>query len=288
MKRYHLLVLALVSGLLLSAAWPVRGFTPLIFIAFVPLFFIQDELGKPQNKGKGGQFSCLDYSVSLFGIYSQLTGYGILRLLAEWLLLSSIVFLWQLFFWLYHFTKVHLYQNRKGSLIFLFYWLSFEFLHLNWDLNWPWLNLGNVFSPHHHWIQWYEFTGAAGGTIWVILMNILAYKTIQAVINFKQKKRVFSLNLLLFATLWMAPVLLGEHLYRNYEENGVQADIIVVQPNFDPYSEQYELPPASDIIDRNLQLAASAMAREADFIIGPPSRPFRRTFGCLTATKPTA
>lgn len=270
MKRYHLLLLALVSGLLLSAAWPVRGFTPLIFIAFVPLFFIQDELGKPQNKGKGGQVFML--GLFSFVIWNILTTYwiwnstpvgGMAAIVLNSIFMATV-------FWLYHFTKVHLYQNRKGSLIFLFYWLSFEFLHLNWDLNWPWLNLGNVFSPHHHWIQWYEFTGAAGGTIWVILMNVLAYKTIQATIHFKQKKRVFSLNLLLFATLWMAPVMFGEHLYRNYEENGVQADIIVVQPNFDPYSEQYELP-ASDIIDRNLQLAASAMAREADFIIGPES-----------------
>jgi apolipoprotein N-acyltransferase len=101
-------------------------------------------------------------------------------------------------------------------------------------------------------------------------MNILAYKAIKAAINFKQQKRVFSVNLLLLALLWTVPVLIGEHLYRNYEEKGVQADIIVVQPNFDPYSEQYELP-ASDIIDRNLQLAASAMAKEADFIIGPES-----------------
>ena len=270
MKRYQQIILAIVSGLLLSAAWPVRGFTPLIFIAFVPLFFIQDELGKLQNKGKGGQLFLL--SLLSFALWNTLTTYwiynstpvgGIAAIVLNSIFMATV-------FWLFHFTKVHLYQNQKGNLILLFYWLSFEFLHLNWDLNWPWLNLGNVFSPHHHWIQWYEFTGAAGGTIWVILMNILAYKTIKAALNFKQKRRTFSLNLVLLASLWLAPVLLGEQLYRNYEENGVQADIIVVQPNFNPFTEQYELP-ASDIIDRNLQLAAGAMAKEADFIIGPES-----------------
>ncbi|MDY0077960.1 MAG: apolipoprotein N-acyltransferase [Bacteroidales bacterium] len=270
MKRYHQLILAILSGLLLSAAWPVRGFTPLIFIAFVPLFFIQDELGKPQNKGKGGQLFLL--ALLSFGIWNILTTYwiwnstpvgGIAAIVLNSVFMATV-------FWLFHFTKVNMYQNQKGNLILLFYWLSFEFLHLNWDLNWPWLNLGNVFSPHHHWIQWYEYTGAAGGTIWVILMNILVYKTIKAALNFKQKSRVFSLNLVLLAALWVAPVMLGEQLYHNYEEIGAQADIIVVQPNFDPYSEQYELP-ASEIIDRNLQLAASAMAKEADFIIGPES-----------------
>ncbi|MBZ0242538.1 MAG: hypothetical protein K8F24_04925, partial [Bacteroidales bacterium] len=193
MKRYHQLILAILSGLLLSAAWPVRGFTPLIFIAFVPLFFIQDELGKPQNKGKGGRLFLM--ALLSFGIWNTLTTYwiwnstpvgGIAALVLNSIFMATV-------FWLFHFTKVNMYQNQKGNLILLFYWLSFEFLHLNWDLNWPWLNLGNVFSPHHHWIQWYEFTGAAGGTIWVILMNILAYKTIKAALNFKQKSRVFSL-----------------------------------------------------------------------------------------------
>jgi len=270
MKRYQQLILAITSGLLLSAAWPVRGFTALIFVAFVPLFFIQDKLGQAQNKGKGGQLFLLAFLS--FGIWNTLTTYwiwnstpvgGIAAILINSTLMATT-------FWLFHFTKVQLYQNQKGSLILIFYWLSFEFLHQNWDLNWPWLNLGDAFSPHHHWIQWYEFTGVPGGTIWIILMNILAYKAIKAAFDWKNKSRVFSLNLLLFVVLWMVPVILGERLYRNYEESGSKADIIVVQPNFDPYTEQYELP-ASTIIDRNLQLAASAMAKPADFIVGPES-----------------
>ena len=44
-------------------------------------------------------------------------------------------------------------------------WISFEYLHLNWDLSWPWLNLGNVFSAKVDWVQWYTFTGGTlGGT----------------------------------------------------------------------------------------------------------------------------
>jgi apolipoprotein N-acyltransferase len=41
MKNY---LLAILSGLLLSFAWPVDGFTYLIFFSFVPLFFIQKDL----------------------------------------------------------------------------------------------------------------------------------------------------------------------------------------------------------------------------------------------------
>ncbi|MBU2557118.1 MAG: apolipoprotein N-acyltransferase [Bacteroidetes bacterium] len=270
MKRYQQILLAVSSGLLLSAAWPVNGFTPLIFIAFVPLFFIQEDLGKAKNKGKGGLLFLLALlgfaiwnSLTTWWIWNSTPGGGIGAIVLNSIFMATT-------FWLFHFTKVQLYQNKKGNLILLFYWLSFEFLHMHWALNWPWLNLGNVFSPYHHWIQWYEFTGAPGGTVWVLLMNIIAFKVIRSVLDWKNSSRAFSFNLILLVILWMGPVIVGEQLYRNYEESGKQAEIIVVQPNFDPYTEQYELP-ASTIIDRNLELAASVMNKPVDFIICPES-----------------
>ena len=37
--------------------------------------------------------------------------------------------------------------GEKHALIsFPVLWLAFEYLHLNWDLTWSWLTLGNVFS----------------------------------------------------------------------------------------------------------------------------------------------
>lgn len=267
LQRYALAVL---SGLLLSAAWPVKGVTPLIFFAFVPLFFIQHDLGKPENKGKDGQLFLL--ALSSFFIWNSLTTWwiwnstaigGIAALVLNSIFMASV-------FWLFHFTKTQLYQNKKGLAILLFYWLSFEYLHMHWDLNWPWLHLGHVFSPMPHWIQWYEFTGVPGGTAWVLILNMLAFKSIQQALQWKTKARSFAVNFILLVIVWMAPVMFGEHLYRNYEENGHQAEIIVLQPNFDPYTEQYDLP-ASEIIDRNLQLASSLMNRPVDFILGPES-----------------
>ena len=38
MKRLYKTLLSILSGLLLSAAWPERGFPVLLFFAFVPLF----------------------------------------------------------------------------------------------------------------------------------------------------------------------------------------------------------------------------------------------------------
>lgn len=45
MKRLYKILLSILSGLLLSAAWPERGFPVLLFFAFVPLFVVEYERG---------------------------------------------------------------------------------------------------------------------------------------------------------------------------------------------------------------------------------------------------
>jgi apolipoprotein N-acyltransferase len=38
--------------------------------------------------------------------------------------------------------------NVLGIGIFVAIWMSFEKFHLEWELTWPWLNLGNSFSEY--------------------------------------------------------------------------------------------------------------------------------------------
>ena len=42
LKKYHLLLISLLGGLLLTLGWPVRGFPGLLFIGLVPFFYIED------------------------------------------------------------------------------------------------------------------------------------------------------------------------------------------------------------------------------------------------------
>ena len=69
--------------------------------------------------------------------------------------------------------------------------MVFEKIHLNWDFSWPWLNLGNVFSEFISWVQWYEFTGTFGGTLWVWLVNIAVFKAILQFNEFKDKAIIY-------------------------------------------------------------------------------------------------
>ena len=142
-------------------------------------------------------------------------------------------------FLLYHLVAKR--STQKLSLIFLVaIWLSFEKFHLWWDISWPWLNLGNVFSEKITWIQWYEYTGTFGGSLWVWLLNIIFY--IAAKDYLTDKNRALLAKRVGIAMLFFAiPVVISYYIYTNYNEKGLKtADVVVLQPNIDPYEEKYQ------------------------------------------------
>ena len=83
-------------------------------------------------------------------------------------------------FWAFHKTKKIM--PKLGFAAFVVYWITFENLHLHWEISWPWLTLGNAFSQFPSWVQWYEYTGAFGGTLWALLANVLIFKCL---LNFR-------------------------------------------------------------------------------------------------------
>lgn len=251
MKTITKVGLAVLSGLLIAAAWPVRGLVPLAFVAFIPLLYLQD---------RGYSFWI---SSIAFLIWNALTTWWVWKTTAAGTI--AMIVLNSLFmtcvFWAYHFVKTRLYDNKKGYYILIIFVLAFEYLHFNWQLNWPWLNLGNVFSHYHTWVQWYSVTGIAGGTIWVLLANILVYK----LLNNYSKLYIIYILVVLFV-----PLIVSKIQYSCYEEQGTDVEIVVVQPNLDPYEEEFSLMPR-EIMERNLSVAAPMMTENTRFVVSPES-----------------
>ncbi len=270
MKKIQLIGLALASSLMLSLAWPANGFAPLIFIAFVPLLYLQEEMGgRPGLARQKGVFGLVYLS---FLVWNTLTTWWIWN--STDIGAIGAIGLNSLFmatvFWLFHQTKISLYDNKKGFFILIAYWLTWEWFHLDWDLSWPWLNLGNVFASRHKWVQWYEITGTGGGTLWILLVNILIYKSIKILRKEGHRSLAFLKSLALSFSVIVIPIVISYGLYTTYEEKGLEAEFVVVQPNFDPYTEQYETPPA-EVVERNLSLARRAITPKTDFVISPES-----------------
>ncbi len=265
MNRIQLLLMSILSGLLFALAWPERGVSLLIFVAFVPLFFIQQQLGDTNKKG------VFLYAWLAFLIWNVLTTWwiwystdvgSILAMMLNSLFVAVV-------FYVFHLSKKKLYSNKRGFIILLFYWIAWEFFHMNWDLTWSWLNLGNVFASNPKWIQWYDITGTMGGTAWVILVNILAFHFIKLLLA-KSYGLKLAINGAALLLCLIVPMIYSYAVYTNYIETEDPIEIVVVQPNTDPYTEQYESP-ARELLEKNIQMAREKITDSTVFLVFPES-----------------
>lgn len=270
MKRLHLVLLSLLSGVLFSLAWPMNGIPTLLFTAFVPLLLIEDYFWSRRNQNT--VFSIIPYLLPAFFIWNLLTTWWIVHSTFVGAALAIVLNSIFMAFWftLFHFVRRNASGASQGNLSLIFFWITFEFIHHHWSLNWPWLSLGNGFSAFPQWIQWYEYTGIFGGSFWVLVVNILIF------IYYKSLREVFSLRKLLIKSavvlsFILIPIFISQIIYRSWdEETGQPVDVVVVQPNLDPYLEQYELEPL-EVVDRNWNLALRRLDRNVDFIVCPES-----------------
>ncbi len=270
MKKKHLLLLSLLSGLLLALSWPGDGFPGLMFIAFIPMLYIEDFISK--NRQNFHRFAVLVYTYPGFLLWNVLTTYWIWNSTPGGAIGAVVAnsFFMAVVFSLYSYTKKNVYGKNHGYFILPFYWISFEYWHLNWDMSWPWLNLGNAFANVPSWVQWYEYTGTFGGALWIIVLNILFYKFIS--LGWKSTK--LTKEKLIWgstaAIVLIVPFLLSVSVYNAYREDDRPVEVIVTQANINPYTEQYSLPPI-EVIDRNLNLIRTVIDDETDFVVCPES-----------------
>lgn len=271
-RRYHLLLLTLLGGVVLSLGWPERGFPGLLFIGLVPMLWLEEHIRRHPERFI--RFSLLFYLYPGFFLWNLLTTWWIVNSTAVGAILAIVLntLFMAIVFQAYHWTRKKIQGEPAGLAILISYWIAFEYLHLNWDLNWPWLNLGNGFANRITWIQWYEFTGAPGGTVWVLVANFLALKILNVLTRgdrtHLRKALVSPVTGLFF---WIAiPAGLSQYLYHSYREVAAPVECVIVQPNLDPYSEQYELPPVR-VVDRIMALAGPKLDSSVNFLVAPES-----------------
>lgn len=266
--RYKLLLLALLSGILLSISWPVQGIPYFIFFGFIPLFFIEKHIH--ENKDYFSRGAIVLYTYPAFFIWNLLTTWwvsyaslfgGIAAILLNALFMSLI-------FGIYHLVRTRVFKSNIGYFSLVVFWIAYEYLHSDWDLNWSWLTLGNVFSNHYYSVQWYEYTGVFGGTLWVLGVNILLFFGIESWRKVSKKATyLFGISSTLLVVL---PVLFSLYLYSNSIDKGDLAEVVAVQPNVDPYNEQFANSDNS-MIHNLLELTRTKVTEKTQLIIFPES-----------------
>jgi apolipoprotein N-acyltransferase len=266
MKRSFRLLLSVLSGVLLSLAW--LGFPGwLLFFAFLPLLFLDDFF--VERKSEYRSVSIWGHAYLAFFTWNILTTWWILHATLAGAILAIVAnsFLMSVVFWLIHIARRN-FKSNLGYLAFIVFWISFEYFHFHWDIEWPWLTLGNGFAKNISFVQWYEFTGTLGGSVWVILMNVLIFKIAKNRLQ-KESFQQIRFSMFWFILLLILPVAISLTMFYSYEEQGEAKDIVIVQPNIDPYSEEYDMKAEMKKLNTFISLAAEKADTETDYIIGP-------------------
>ncbi|CAN5117584.1 apolipoprotein N-acyltransferase [soil metagenome] len=140
-------------------------------------------------------------------------------------------------------------------------WVSYEFLHHQWDLAWPWLTLGNAWSDLTGVIQYISVTGVWGISFWVVFSAALAYQSI--VTNSKPVLRIATITFFAF------PVFSVLSMINIQQPDDKPLNIVIVQPNSDSYQDYGGLDSLDELVTKLLTLSDEARDKSTELIIWP-------------------
>ena len=173
-------------------------------------------------------------AITTFWVCNATVGGGIFAVLANSLQMSTI-------FGLFRLSK----KKFTGTLPYIFLmvtWIAWERFYFDAEISWPWLVLGNSFARTTWAIQWYEFTGSLGGSLWIWITNLSIFGLLVSLSdgswstwNIKAK----SAAVIGLAALLIAPPVISGVIGKEYKDSmhaEEMLDVLIVQPNIDPYN----------------------------------------------------
>lgn len=232
---FIILLLCVLSSVLLSIPWLVPHAGAVALVAFVPLL-CADAMARQYRIRRFWLCYSLTFvlwnAATTFWVCEATVGGGIFAVFANALQMSIV---WTLF-------RLSSRVLRSGPLPYIFLaamWMAWEASYFDVDISWPWLVLGHAFAGSTHSVQWYEYTGVMGGSLWVWLSNLGFYGLIAAVSdgNWRRWNEVARFSAAFgILVVFAGPLVWSKIIYDNYEEKSEgTVDVVIAQPNFDPY-----------------------------------------------------
>lgn len=261
-KKY--LILSLAGAGMLSLGFPPLITAPVILVGFIPFLLLEDLISKRNTVIRSSEL--FKYTFTGFILWNILTTFWVSNsaLMAGFVAISLNTFFMCLTFSLFHITKVKLGQI-VGYLSLVVYWVAYEYLHHHWELSWPWLTFGNSLAQHPRLVQWYEYTGTTGGTLWILLSNLALFLSLKRWISGKQHVLV---SVLIWITIVVLPICISINIYNNYKQKGVPKDVVIVQPNFEPHYEKFSIPEKVQLT-RFISLSKTMLDSTVDYLVYP-------------------
>lgn len=245
-------VLATISALLLAIPWTWgAGFT--LFIALVPLLLIEK-----YSHNKKIFFCFFSYTIFLWHLLSVFW-LSNAYMPAFFAAVATTTALWSIPILLYSYFR----RNNQKTISYIILTsglIAFEYLTIfNTEISWPWVVLGNGFANNHSFIQWYEYTGILGGSLWVIITNIAIFEFLTT------KKRKFIYGAI---GIILAGASISKIIYHTYTiPEGGSVKVAVLQPNFDPYEQKFSMGRYAQI--EILDSMLNTLPSDIDYILLP-------------------
>lgn len=206
-------------------------------------------------------------AITTFWVCNATVGGGIFAVLANSLQMSLV-------FGLFRLSK----KKFTGSLPYIFLaaaWIAWERFYFDAEISWPWLVLGNSFARTTWAIQWYEITGALGGSLWIWACNLGIFGLFVSISdgsifywNWKAKTAALTGIVLLFAGPLAASGIIGKD-YKDSMESPDQLPVVIVQPNIDPYNKFQAMTQDQQNALLESHIVSALKDRKADSITSP-------------------
>lgn len=253
------------SGLILGLGFPdIIPFPFLLFVAWIPVLRLEARWREKPDARKRELLPYLFHTLATWNIvatYWVMNTSFVAGLFANYANSFLMCIPWLLYLW----TRPHL--PKLGYVSLIAYWLSFEYIHLQWDLTWPWLNLGNGWAEYPLFVQWYEYTGTFGGSLWIWVVNILVFQLLygkQSTISLPAWRRWTPVGILIGL-----PLLVSIVMYTQHEETTETAEVVVVQPNLEPHYEKFDRVSQQEQVDRLISLSLPLIDVNTDYLVFP-------------------
>ena len=174
-------------------------------------------------------------AITTFWVCNATIGGGIFAILANSLQMSLI-------FGLFRLSK----KKFQGALPYIFLavtWIAWERFYFDAEISWPWLVLGNSFARTTWAIQWYEITGTLGGSLWIWACNLSIFGLMVSLsdgsfFRWTAKARIGVIPgiIIISAAPLIASAVIGGRYKDSMNQSGESLDVLIVQPNIDPYN----------------------------------------------------
>lgn len=272
MKKENMLIWGLVVlfALMMSAPFIIPHTGVLALFGLVPLLCMEriaSQLGKKRIWIYHYSAFVLWNTITTFWVCNATIGGGIFAVLANSLQMSLV-------FGLFRLSK----KKFSGSLPYIFLaaaWIAWERFYFDAEISWPWLVLSNSFARTTWAIQWYEITGALGGSLWIWACNLGLYGLLASLSDgsfFCWNRKAQAASLIGYAAILILPFIASACIgkeYRDSIDEGEKLPVVIVQPNIDPYNKFQAMTQDQQNAILEGHIESALKGREADSTAGP-------------------